>query len=105
MRCRRSRRRRTEGRGGVDGDVVPLPTGGDSHQDVLHGGRVLLGRPPLLHQHPAGAHLPLDLLVLGDHGADVRAADAGGGAPGPAPEQPPGARNLHHLRCSRSLLS
>lgn len=95
---------RTEGGGGVDGDVVPLPAGGDPDEDVLHGGGVLLGRPPLLHQHPARSHLPLDLLVLGDHGADVRAAGAAGRAPGPAPEQPPGARNLHHLQLLLLLL-
>lgn len=49
---------------------------------------------------PPGHTLPLDLLVLGDQGTDVHAAAADVGAPGPAPEQPPRAQNLHHLRAA-----
>jgi hypothetical protein len=92
----------TEGCGGVDVDVVMTlaGAGGDPDQDDLDGRRVLFRRPPLLHQHPARPYLPLDPLVLGDHGADVSTAagaTAAAAAPGAVPEQPPRARNLHHL--------
>jgi hypothetical protein len=95
----------TEGRGGVDVDVVPLAAGGDPDQDDLDGRVLLLRRPPLLHQHPTRPQLPLDLLVLGDHGVDVSAAACAAGAPGAVPEQTPRARNLHHLALSLLALS
>jgi hypothetical protein len=86
---------------------VPGEAGGDPHGDDVH----VPPAVPLLHQHAARPHLPLDLPAAGAAGGiTVAAAAAGGGGSaaalgGAPPEQLLRVPQLDHLRNDGELAS